>query len=309
MSRRERDGATRLDRAIVRLLPLVPKPLVRRVASGYIAGPTLSDAIRVVRSLNSADMIATIDVLGEEVTNAGEAAALVEMYHDVLSAIDQEGLTANISIKPTALGLRISYELCLENLMTLLAQGCFVRLDMEDSTSTDPTLRLYREFRERGYSRLGIVLQSRLRRTLNDVRNLADIKPNVRLCKGIYLESREVAYPDAEDIRESFVRCLDALLSADARVAVATHDERLIRASLERRVPEFQMLLGVRSDRALELVAAGQRVRIYVPFGEQWYAYSVRRLVENPSLATTIARAAAARSVEPVVHRVRRRHA
>ena len=255
-------------------------------------------------------MIATIDVLGEEVSDPSEAAALVEMYHAVVDAIEREELAANISVKPTGLGMRISYELCRDNVMTLLARGCFVRLDMEDSTSTDATLRLYRELRERGHSGVGIVLQSRLRRTLDDIRDLADIKPNVRLCKGIYLEPRDIAYTDADEIRESFVRCLDALLDAGSTVAVATHDERLIRAALERRVPEFQMLLGVRSDRALELVAAGQRLRVYVPFGDQWYAYSVRRLVENPSLATTIARAAAARSVEPVVHRFRRqRHA
>jgi proline dehydrogenase len=168
---------------------------------------------------------------------------------------------------------------------------------MEDSSCTDPTLRLYRELREEGYENVGVVLQAYLRRTLVDIADLADLRPNVRLCKGIYAEPPEVAFQDDDEVRESFVRALDALLDAGSYVGIATHDEALLRES-ERQVAargldadeyEFQMLLGVREARASTLVREGHRLRIYVPFGEQWYAYSLRRLQENPKVAGYIA--------------------
>ncbi len=279
-----------LDRAIVRLLPAVPKPVVQLFSSRYIAGPTLADAVRVVRELNAEGKSATVDVLGEEVTSAPTADAIVQAYLDVLDAIERERLDSNISVKLTGLGLDLSYELCRENLERILARGRFVRIDMEDATTTDATLRLHRELREAGHENVGIVLQAYLRRTPDDVRALADLKPNVRLCKGIYVEPPSLAYTDAAAVRTSFVQCLDGLLESGARVAVATHDERLIQEALRREVPEFQMLLGVRAGRAGELVAAGHPLRVYVPFGEQWYSYSLRRLQENPAMAGTIAR-------------------
>ncbi len=286
-----------LDRALVRLLPAVPKPVVQRFSSRYIAGSTLSDAVGVVRRLNAEGMLATIDVLGEEITHADEARAIARAYLDVFDAIERDGLDANVSVKLTSLGLKLSYDLCKENVLEVLAQGRFVRIDMEDSTTTDATLRLYRELRKAGHDNVGVVLQAYLRRTLDDVRALADLKPNVRLCKGIYVEPPSLAYRGADSVRTSFVQCLDTLLEAGAYVAVATHDEKLIAEALRRDVPELQMLLGVREDRARELVADGRRVRIYVPFGEQWYAYSLRRLQENPAMATTIARAAVGRAL------------
>ena len=279
-----------LDRALVRVLPAVPRPVVQLFSSRYIAGETLDDAVRVVRRLNAEGLLATIDVLGEEIKHADEARAITRAYLDVFGAIEREGLDSNISVKLTALGLTLSYDLCKENVLDVLTQGRFVRIDMEDSTTTDATLRLYRDLREAGHDNVGVVLQARLRRTLDDVRALADLKPNVRLCKGIYLEPPSLAYTGADSIRTSFVQCLDALLDAEAYVALATHDEALIQEGLRREVPEFQMLLGAREERARELVAAGHPMRIYVPFGEQWYAYSLRRLQENPAMATTIAR-------------------
>jgi proline dehydrogenase len=265
-----------LDRALVRLLPAVPRPVVQLFSSRYIAGSTLEDAVAVVRRLNAGGMLATIDVLGEETAHADDARAIARTYLDVFDAIEREHLDANVSVKLTALGLELSYELCMENVLQVLAQGRFVRIDMEDSTTTDATY---------------------LRRTLEDVRALADLKPDVRLCKGIYVEPPSLAYTDAGSVRASFVQCLDALLEAGSHVAVATHDERLIGEALKRDVPELQMLLGVREDRARELVAEGHRLRVYVPFGEQWYAYSLRRLQENPAMATTIARAAVGRAL------------
>jgi len=296
-----------LDKAIVRMLPAVPKPVVQRISSRYIAGPDLADGIRTVRSVNAAGKLATVDVLGEEIRDAEATHAFVRAYRETLAAIEREGLDANISVKLTALGLELDLGLCRENLETVVAdaagRGTFVRIDMEDSSCTDETLRLYRRLREAGHDNVGVVLQSYLRRTVDDVRALADLTPNVRLCKGIYVEPEEVAYHDPEAVRANFVRALDELLACGAYVGVATHDEWLIGESLRRveALPpeeyEFQMLLGVREQRADALVAAGNRLRVYVPYGKQWYAYSVRRLQENPAMAGMMAKATLGRLV------------
>jgi proline dehydrogenase len=287
-----------LDRAIARALPAVPKPVVQVFSRRYIAGSTLADAVRVVRRLNGEGKRATIDVLGEEIFREEEARAIAQTYRDVFDAIDREGLDANVSVKLTGLGLHLSYDLCRENVESVLAGGRFVRIDMEDASTTDKTLRLYRELRERGRDNVGIVLQSRLRRTLDDIRALADLKPNVRLCKGIYLEPPSIAHTDYEAIRANYVRALHALAEIDGpHVAIATHDEWLIGEALRGLPPsyELQMLLGVREERASQLVHDGHPLRVYVPFGEQWYEYSKRRLQENPAMAGTIARAAVGR--------------
>ena len=292
-----------LDSAIVRLLPAVPKPVVQRFSARYIAGSALAEAVAVVRDLNAGGKMATVDVLGEEITREEETRAIAQAYRDVLAAIDEESLDSNVSIKPTALGLGLSYELCRENLLSILESGHFVRMDMEDATTTDDTLRLYRELREDGHDNVGVVLQARLRRTLADIASLADLRPSVRICKGIYLEPAAIAFTDVEAIRVNFLRCLDSLLDGGSYVGIATHDEWLIGESLARvserglgrEEYELQMLLGVREERRDELVAEGHRLRVYVPYGEQWYEYSVRRLQENPAMAGTIARATAAR--------------
>ena len=296
---------TLLDRAIVRMLPAVPKPVVQLFSSRYIAGSTVDEAVEVVRTLNGEEKLATIDVLGEEITRERDARAIAQAYCDVFTAIERERLDSNVSVKLTALGLNLSYELCRENLESVLREaatsGNFVRIDMEDSTTTSDTLRLYRELRESGIDNVGVVLQAYLRRTLDDIRALADLKPSVRICKGIYVESPSIAFSAFDDVRANYVRSLDALLEAGAYVAIATHDEWLIGQALERVAGlttneyEFQMLLGVRRERAGELVAAGHRLRIYVPFGEHWYQYSLRRLQENPAMAGTIAKATVGR--------------
>jgi proline dehydrogenase len=285
------------DRALVRVLPAIPRRLVQRLAAPYIAGPSLDDAVRVVRRLNGEGKLATIDVLGEEIRNPDEAAAIARSYHQVLERIELERLDANISVKLTGLGLELDEELCRRHLATLVedagVRGNFVRIDMEDSSTTDATLRLYRGLRAAGATNVGAVLQSRLRRTLDDAPGLE----NVRLCKGIYLEPEEIAFVDADEIRSSFVRCLEALVDDGAYVAVATHDEALIGKALrlfrERWLPrdafELQMLLGVRAERADDLVREGHRLRVYVPFGTHWYEYSLRRLQENPKIAGYVA--------------------
>jgi proline dehydrogenase len=284
-----------LDRAIVRLLPAVPKPVVQRLSSRYIAGSSIDDAVRVVGRLNAKGKLATVDVLGEEITSADEAHAIAAQYHDVLARIDANGLDANVSVKLTGLGLELDYDLCRENLQAVLldarARGSFVRIDMEDSSTTDRTLRLYRELRDAGHENVGVVLQAYLRRTEDDLAGLE----NVRLCKGIYVEPVAIAYRGFDEVRANYVRCLEALVAQGSYVAVATHDEYLIREALRvvRDLPpdryEFQMLLGVRPDRADSLVASGHRLRVYVPYGVQWYEYSLRRLQENPRIAGYVA--------------------
>jgi proline dehydrogenase len=292
---------TIFDRAIVRLLPAVPRPVVKRLSSRYIAGTTLAEASEVVRELNTQGKEATLDVLGEEVTLREEATGLRDAYRRALDTIDEDGLRSNVSVKLTALGLKLDVGLCRSNLIALVEEaapfGNFVRIDMEDSSTTSETLALYRGLREEGHENLGVVLQSALKRTLADIEALADLKPNVRVCKGIYVEPSEIAYQDDEIVRLNFLDALEALFDLGSYVGIATHDDWLIgeaRALVERRklakdAYEFQMLLGVRPERGDELVREGHRLRVYVPFGRRWYEYSVRRLQENPKLAGYVA--------------------
>jgi proline dehydrogenase len=295
---------TLLDKTLVRLLPAVPKPVVQLFSSRYIAGSTIADAVDTVRSLNADGKSATIDVLGEEITREDEARAIAQANRDVFAAIERERLDSNVSVKLTGLGLDLSHDLCRENVVSIIDEakrvGRFVRIDMEDSSTTSQTIDLYRELREDGYDNVGIVLQAYLRRTVDDIRALADLQPNVRLCKGIYIEPPSLAFRDHDAVRANFVRALDELKKIDAMIAIATHDEWLIRQALEHVAAsyeryEFQMLLGVREERASELVRAGHPLRVYVPFGEQWYEYSLRRLQENPAMAGTIAKATVGR--------------
>ena len=290
-----------LDRTIARLLPAVPKPVVQKLSARYIAGPHLDDAVRVVERLNADGKMATIDVLGEEITHEDEARAIAQAYRDVFETIERRGLDSNVSVKPTALGLELDYGLCRENLEAVVRdaaeRGNFVRIDMENSSTTDATLLMYRELRESGYDNVGIVLQAYLRRTISDIREIADLKPSVRVVKGIYIEREEIAYQGEDEVRVSFARALGELLDAGCYVAIATHDEWLLsegerlveKHGLNRDEYEFQMLLGVREERGNELVRDGHRLRIYVPFGEHWYEYSLRRLQENPKVAGYIA--------------------
>lgn len=290
-----------LDRAIVRVLPTVPRPVVKRLSGRYIAGAELADACEVVRRLNAGGKLATLDVLGEEISGEEEALELVEAYERALEAIEAEGLDSNVSVKLTGFGLKLDREFCKENLARLVrsaaARGNFVRIDMEDSSTTSDTLAIYRELRSEGLDNVGIVLQATLRRTLDDVAAVADLRPSVRVCKGIYIEPPDISYQGYETVRFNFVEAVGALFDAGAYVAVATHDEWVIAEALrlidEREVAadryEFQMLLGVREELGDELVREGHRLRIYVPYGRQWYEYSLRRLQENPKIAGYVA--------------------
>jgi proline dehydrogenase len=290
-----------LDQAIVRLLPAVPRPVVRRLSAPYLAGSELTDAIRVVKQANRGGKLATIDVLGEQTTRPGEAKRMAGEYEQVFTAIDRERLDANVSVKLTGFGLRLGYELCRDNLVPVVehaaARENFVRIEMEDATTTDDTLALYRELREAGHENVGTVLQASLRRTHADIQALADLRPNIRLVKGIYVESSAIQFKDPDAVRASYVQSLDALLDAGCYVALATHDDWLIEQALarvrerglRRDEYELQFLLGVKPGLANELVVAGHRLRVYVPYGRRWYEYSLRRLQENPKIARYVA--------------------
>ncbi len=290
------------DRAVVATLPLVPRPLVRKFASRYIAGETLSDALDTIRDLNKTDIRATLDVLGEHISRIEQANGPRDAYLEALDAIRDSGVDSNVSVKLTQLGLAIDPEACYRNIEAIVSRaasyGMTVRLDMEDSTCTDPTLDVYRRLR-REYDNVGIVLQSMLRRSLRDVKALAEYAPSVRVCKGIYVEPWEVAYQEDELVSRNFVSVLEAVIEAGGFAAIATHDERLVYEGLrvveERQLDqsryEFQMLLGVREELRDIIVRDGHPLRVYVPFGRQWYAYSMRRMRENPRVAGLVAKA------------------
>jgi proline dehydrogenase len=285
-----------LDRVIARTLPVVPKSIVRRVASRYIAGETTDDALRLVASLNARGFRATLDILGEDIHRLDQADRAIDGYLNLIEQIAHRKLDSTISIKLTQLGLKLDTQNC-RKLTSRLVQrardfGNFVRIDMEDSSCTTETLRIYRELRS-GFSNVGVVLQAYLRRTMDDVCALEDLKPNVRLCKGVYVERREISYHDMRVINRNYVTILERLLRNGCYVGIATHDELMVweafRIIRELKLPptayEFQMLLGVEEQLRDIIRAAGHNVRIYIPFGRDWYAYSVRRLRENPRLA------------------------
>lgn len=295
------------DRAIVRSIPLLPRGLVQHLSAPYIAGDSLQGACRTVERLAARGIGSTVDVLGEAITRRDEAEATRDAYLDAitqLAAIDAPNRhVRNVSVKLTALGLGIDERLVYDNVDAIAAamQGVdgFVRIDMEDSPYTDATLELYRTLRANGRDNLGIVIQSYLKRSRQDVEQLAAEGARVRVVKGIYVEPEAIAWRDMETINRSYLDLCRILAEAGCHAAYATHDDRLIggcldlveRMGLDRGAYEFQMLLGVREGRRDDLVDQGHPMRVYVPFGAQWYEYSVRRLRENPRVAGHVAKA------------------
>lgn len=276
----------------------VPGPVVGFFARDYIAGAHLSDSVRVTRELNDAGMMATIDILGEFIKTKNEANFFKGQCLEILEAIEKEGLDANLSLKPTQMGLELDREFAFENIREIVALAAskknFVRIDMEDVPCTDDTLEFYRKLREEFPGSVGTVLQAYLRRTVDDIDSLKEAQTNIRLCKGIYNESRVHAYKDMSLINQNYSYCLEKLFEQGAYVGIATHDEKLVLNALrlidKYQVPsegyEFQMLLGVDPELRKMLVEQGHRLRVYVPFGESWLPYSKRRLKENPTIAS-----------------------
>ncbi len=292
-----------LNQLITTVLPFIPKTIVGQVAKKYIAGVHLSDGIRVGKNLNENGMKATMDLLGEDVKNADETELIKKGIISILRSIKENGLNSNVSVKPTQLGLKIDKELGYRNLKAIIEEadriGNFVRIDMEDAATIDDTLVMYRRLRSEGFKNTGIVIQAYMHRSADDVRALMKDGTNIRLCKGIYNESPSIAYKKKQEIRDNFLKLLRDIIKTGYFVGIATHDEYLIDSAYEivqkyglgKEQYEFQMLLGVRERRRDSIVSDGHNLRIYIPFGEQWYAYSMRRLKENPHMAWYITKA------------------
>ncbi|MDZ4744929.1 MAG: proline dehydrogenase family protein [bacterium] len=292
-----------LNRLIVATLPLVPKRIIKAVAQRYIAGPLLDDAVRVSKKLMSSGATSTIDVLGEFVTSRDRAVYETESSSHVLDAIHEHSLASYLSVKPSSLGLDVDEEFAYQNIWGLVAKGrekgLFVRMDMENTPYTDRTLNFYRRLRADGFDNIGVVIQAYLHRSEADIRSLLPYAPSVRLCKGIYVEDEALAIKDPDGIRDNYKKLLRLLVDGGAKAHIATHDEALIKDAeqlvadrhLDKSNYEFQMLLGVRDDRRDDLIRKGHTVRIYVPFGEDWYGYSTRRLKENPQVAGYVLKA------------------
>jgi proline dehydrogenase len=270
--------------------------LARRMASRFVAGETIEEAMTAVRALNARGITASLDLLGESVHREEEARATAQSYLDLLDRIQSQKLDANVSLKLTAMGLDISEDLCVANMQMVLDRardyGSFVRIDMESSAYTERTLHMFEHRLYPSYPKhVGIVLQSYLRRTFADVEMANRLRARVRICKGAYQEPASVAFPDKRDVDEQYIRCMRSLMSEGNYPGIATHDERIIadakRFAAERKIEtdryEFQMLYGVRRDLQEQLVRDGYRMRVYVPFGTQWYPYLMRRLAERPA--------------------------
>jgi len=297
-----------LNRLMVYALQLLPKRLVKLFAMRYIAGERLADAIRVLGDLNARNMMGTLDVLGENVSTKEESLQAMKACEDVLAAVGKHHLHSSLSIKLTQLGLKLDPEFCHENVKSLLtvarSRAIFVRIDMEDSSTTTATLKLYEKLRSEGFENVGIVIQAYLRRSEEDIRKLIGRIPNVRLVKGVYVEPGTIAFQDKEEIRRNYRKLLRVLLEAKCYVGIATHDDVLLQSAyqyiremkLQRSHYEFQMLYGVRVRRRDQIVAEGHRMRIYVPFGASWYSYSMRRFQENPQIARYVLQAILSRN-------------
>jgi proline dehydrogenase len=292
-----------LNQLITTILPFIPKTIVGQVAKKYIAGVHLSDGVRAAKSINGNGMQVTMDLLGEDVKNAAETELIKNGIISILHSIKENKLNSNVSVKPTQLGLKIDQDLGYRNLKTIIEEadhlGNFVRIDMEDATTTDDTLAMYRRLRSEGFKNIGVVIQAYMHRSEDDVRTLTKDKTNIRLCKGIYNESPSIAYKERQEIRDNFLKLLKIIVENGSYVGIATHDDYLIdnayeimqKYGLRKEQYEFQMLLGVREKRRNSIVRDGHNLRVYIPFGEQWYAYSTRRLKENPHMAWYITKA------------------
>jgi proline dehydrogenase len=269
-------------------------PVARHLAGRFVAGETLDDALRVARKLNQEGITATLDHLGESVTNLAEAAAARDVYLRTLDAIHENAIQANVSLKLTQFGLDISTKQCLANVEQLVRRardlGSFVRVDMESGEYTQRTLDLTIDLFER-YGAVGVVIQAYLYRSAADIEKLCASGIRVRLCKGAYYEPPSIAFPDKQEVDRNFLELARTLLQKGVYPAIATHDEAMIEGvkrfaiatHIARDAFEFQMLYGIRRDLQRKLVAEGWRLRLYVPFGRAWYPYYMRRLAERPA--------------------------
>jgi proline dehydrogenase len=269
-------------------------PLAKPLVGRFVAGEKLSDAVEAIKKLNAAGMTATLDYLGESVATAREAGAAAMQYVAILHAIERAQVQSNASLKLTQMGLDVDRALSVRNVERIVAQaaqfGNFIRIDMEGSDYTHITLDIHRQLFER-HQNVGVVIQAYLYRSEADIRELNQLGARVRLCKGAYNEPANVAFPDKADVDANFVKLMQMLLSEGTYPGIATHDERMIEATRNYAAKhgigadrfEFQMLYGIRRDLQEQIVREGYRMRVYVPYGEEWYPYMMRRLAERPA--------------------------
>jgi proline dehydrogenase len=296
------------NKMIAAILPYFPKKFVWIFSRPYIAGETKEDAMKVSKELNKEGIMVTLDVLGEFITNLDEAAANKIEYLELIELAEKNGIEGNYSLKPTSFGLLIDKVECYNHIREIVAKAAsfknFVRIDMEDSPCVDLELELFRKLKEEFPANVGLVVQAYLKRTLDDLKSLndlnrEDIPLSYRLCKGIYVEPEEIAYKKYSEINDHFVEDLEYMFVNKIYAGIATHDKPLIDAAYElikkhnvkKEMYEFQMLYGVTPKLRSMIVEDGHRMRVYVPFGKQWFGYSTRRLKENPKMATHIIKA------------------
>ena len=296
------------NKLIAATLPYMPKKLVWIFSKRYIAGETIADAVRESKKLNDQGIKVTVDLLGEFIKNLDEATENKEAYLEIIKTFEENKIDGNYSVKPTFFGLLLDEDVCYQNIRTVVAKAAeynnFVRIDMEDSPCVDKEIRIFRKLKAEFPQNVGLVVQAYLKRTLDDLKNMMDMqngvsKLNYRLCKGIYVEPEEIAFKKYEEINEHFLKDLEFMFQNDVYPGIATHDKPLVTGAYELiekyNVPkekyEFQMLYGVTPELRKSIVEKGHTMRVYVPFGKDWFGYSTRRLKENPKMATLIIKA------------------
>ena len=293
------------NKLIASMLPYFPKSFVWLFSKKYMAGETLEQALVIAKGLNDKGMVTTIDILGEFITELSEADKNTKDYIEVIEQAEQNNIKGNYSVKPTMFGLLLDEEACFNHIRTIVEKAAeynnFVRIDMEDSPCTDMEIKMYRRLKAEFPTNVGLVMQSYMRRNHQDLENMLDMHTdsapnNYRLCKGIYVEPKEIAYKKYEEINEHYLEDLELLFQKGVYVGIATHDKPLVEGAYKLikkyNVPndkfEFQMLLGVTPDLRTRIVNDGYKMRVYVPFGKDWFGYSTRRLKENPKMASLI---------------------
>lgn len=296
------------NKMIAAMLPYFPKKLIWIFSKRYIAGESVADAIRVSKELNKEGIKVTIDILGEFIKNLDEAEKNKVEYLELIDTIEKENIDGNYSLKPTMFGLLLDKDVCYKHIREIVAKAAsynnFIRVDMEDSPCTDMEIELYRKLKAEFPKNVGLVVQAYLKRTLSDLENLMDIHSkeiplNYRLCKGIYVEPAAIAYKKYEEINQHFLEDLEFMMKNGVYPGIATHDKPLIdgayklieKYNVPKNMYEFQMLYGVTPELRKSVTTKGHNMRVYVPYGKQWFGYSTRRLKENPKMASLIIKA------------------
>jgi proline dehydrogenase len=296
------------NKFIASILPYFPKKFIWIFSRPYISGKTIEDAMRVSKDLNSRNVKVTLDVLGEFIKSIDEAYKNKTDYLDLIDITFKSGVDGNFSVKPTSFGLLIDTEICYQNIREIVAKAAeykgFIRIDMEDSPCTDMEIELFRRLKKEFPANVGLVVQAYLKRTLDDIKGLSDLNSEAaplsfRLCKGIYVEAPEIAYKKYEEINQHYLENLEYMFRNKIHVGIATHDKPLVEGAyrliekynVPKHLYEFQMLYGVTPKLRQSIVDDGHGMRVYVPFGEEWFGYSTRRLKENPKMASHIIKA------------------